>query len=210
MSNRLILKKHKQHKKQEQYHHGNLRQALLDAGMQILQFQGVEALGLRSLARILDVSQTAPYSHFKNKTELLAAIAELGFANLAIHMLDGAKSSTSPINRIENFAISYVEFALKNKELFSLMFRREFGDMKDFPTLLMTASKSYSLFSSAVGEALSKKENSLNISSKVLANSIWSLVGGLAIFAVDGKISIDFSKLDEFVTEHLKPVLINI
>ncbi len=204
MSNSIIIKKHKQHKKQESYHHGNLRQALIEAGIQILQFEGVDKLGLRSLARILDVSQTAPYSHFKDKTELLAAIAEVGFQRLAMQMLEHVNNSTDIEKRIKAMASGYISFAVDNKALFSLMFGRELKDMKSFPTLAMTAGKSYALFSGAVTEAIKGRDD---ISAKITTNAIWSLVHGLAIFCAEGKLIVPNNDIDLFVSDHLDGLL---
>jgi AcrR family transcriptional regulator len=60
------------------YHHGNLRAELLDTALQRLHEEGVEALSLRALARSVGVSQTAPYRHFSDKNDLLAALATRG------------------------------------------------------------------------------------------------------------------------------------
>ena len=61
------------------YHHGNLRRALLDAAIALIQSEGADALTLRAAARAAGVSQAAPYRHFTDKDELLAAVAEEGF-----------------------------------------------------------------------------------------------------------------------------------
>ena len=66
----------------EKYHHGDLKQALIEAGMKILREEGVNALTLRSAARSAGVSHSAPYSHFKDKQALLAAISTMGFNDL--------------------------------------------------------------------------------------------------------------------------------
>ena len=58
----------------DRYHHGNLRQALIDAGIKIINENGEEALSLRKAAAACDVSHAAPYAHFKDKDELLEAI----------------------------------------------------------------------------------------------------------------------------------------
>ena len=60
------------------YHHGNLRQALLDTAGEILETHGAQAISLRGLARELDVSHAAPAHHFRNKTELMAELAADG------------------------------------------------------------------------------------------------------------------------------------
>ena len=204
MSNTIVLKKHRQSKNQEKYHHGNLRQALVEAGIQILQFEGVDKLGLRSLARLLDVSQTAPYSHFKDKTELLAAIAEVGFQNLAIVMLETVNGSVDLETRIKSLAVGYVSFAVQNKALFSLMFGRELKDMKSFPTLSMTAGKSYAMFSSAVTDCMVDRSD---VSARTATNAVWSLVHGLAVFGAEGKLVIKDNDIQSFVSEHLDGLL---
>ena len=70
-------------KGKQQYHHGALRQALLDAALEILTEDGLDAMSLRAIARRAGVSQAAPYSHFKNRDEILAGVAQLGFERLS-------------------------------------------------------------------------------------------------------------------------------
>jgi len=64
------------------YHHGDLRQALLNNCLKLIEEKGVSGFTLREVARISGVSPAAPYHHFKNKTELLAAVALMGFKML--------------------------------------------------------------------------------------------------------------------------------
>ena len=64
---------------QKNYHHGDLKQALLEETARILREEGESALSLRRLASNLGVSRTAPYNHFENKEALLSAVAEEGF-----------------------------------------------------------------------------------------------------------------------------------
>ena len=64
------------------YHHGNLRAELLDTAIEQLRENGAEDLSLRALARAIGVSQTAPYRHFADKSELLAAMATRGYREL--------------------------------------------------------------------------------------------------------------------------------
>ena len=60
------------------YHHGNLRETLIEASAHIIKLQGIEGLSLRKLADQVGVSRAAPYHHFKDKNALLAAVAEQG------------------------------------------------------------------------------------------------------------------------------------
>src|SRR5919107_731159 len=69
------------------YHHGDLRQALLDAALELLRAEGAAALTLRAVARAAGVSQAAPYRHFADRGALVAAVAEEGFERLGAAMM---------------------------------------------------------------------------------------------------------------------------
>ena len=81
--------------KKFKYHHGELRSALIEAAVDILATSGMENLSLRVLARATGVTQAAPYSHFRNKDDLLAAVAETGFQRLALQMAEEATGQPS-------------------------------------------------------------------------------------------------------------------
>ena len=132
------------------YHHGHLRAALIGAAVDILSAGGIDALSLRALAKATGVTQAAPYSHFRDKEELLAAVAETGFQRLALQMAEDATGARGAEERIRKLVTSYIRFAQENTPLFRLMFGRELANMKKFPTLSMTAGKSYALIGSAL------------------------------------------------------------
>lgn len=75
------------------YHHGNLRAALVETAVRLVQREGIEALSLRSVARLAGVSAAAPYRHFADKRALLAAVAEEGFRLLASALRDAARAA---------------------------------------------------------------------------------------------------------------------
>ncbi len=170
--------------KKFRYHHGNLREAAIAAALEILARDGVAGLSLRALAKATGVTPTAFYeSHFGDKDELLAAVAETGFQRLALQMAEDATGAPTTQERIERLAVSYIRFATQNKPLFQLMFGRELSDLKRFPTLAMTAGKSYSLISAA----LSKREQG-GEDARFLTVAIWSLCHGLTTLVVDEKL----------------------
>lgn len=172
--------------KKFKYHHGNLRDALLAAAVDILATQGIDGLSLRTLAKATGVTQAAPYSHFRDKDELLAGVAEGGFQRLALQMADDAAGAATTEARIAKLVTSYIRFAVENKPLFQVMFGRELSDMKKFPTLAMTAGKSYALISAALA-----KRTSQEIDSRFLTVTIWSLCHGLATLITGDKIRLD-------------------
>src|SRR5580658_4253983 len=80
------------------YHHGDLSRALIDAARRILEAEGPAALSLRAVAREAGVSPAAPYHHFKDKTELLEAVAHEGWEALGQGII-AARRSAAPLAR---------------------------------------------------------------------------------------------------------------
>ena len=114
------------------YHHGDLRRALLDQGAAVLAERGVGALSLRDLARRVGVSATAPYHHFKGKAELVQALADDALAALDA-ALDAADAAAEAQGggagaRLSAQGVAYVLFAVDHPERFRLAFRPEMGD----------------------------------------------------------------------------------
>lgn len=165
------------------YHHGQLREALISSALGILKEKGIEDLSLRTLAKATGVTQAAPYSHFRDKDDLLAAVAETGFQRLALQMAEDATGRKDTQERIEKLISSYIRFATENKPLFQLMFSRELADMKRYPTLAMTAGKSYSLISAALSKRQTQAEDT-----GFMTVAIWSLCHGLTSLIIDGKL----------------------
>jgi AcrR family transcriptional regulator len=172
--------------KKLKYHHGELRSALIEAALEILGSGGMDALSLRVLARATGVTQAAPYSHFRDKDDLLAAVAETGFQRLALQMAEEATGQHGVQERIEKLMGAYVRFAVNNKPLFQLMFSRELSVMKNYPTLAMTAGKSYSLISAALAQRGAAADDT-----RFLTVAIWSLCHGLTTLVVDEKIKLE-------------------
>jgi len=99
------------------YHHGDLRRALLEAAMVIIERDGPNALTLRAVAREAGVSPAAPYHHFKDKSELLFAVSKEGF-----HRLKAAMGSVVAPISTHTMGVAYVEFAHANPALYRVMY----------------------------------------------------------------------------------------
>src|SRR5262245_19170606 len=111
--------------KEKPYHHGNLRAALVDAATGLIEERGPDGFTLREVARRARVSQAAPYRHFKDRNDLLAAVVEQGFQGLLEAMTEAAAASVSPLERLRRSGAAYLTFALGRTAHFQVMFRME-------------------------------------------------------------------------------------
>jgi AcrR family transcriptional regulator len=103
------------------YHHGNLRQALLDAALALIEAGEEQGVSLRTVAARAGVSNAAPYRHFQDREALMTAVATIGFERL-LESLRRARESASEGEELHANAMAYVAFASKNIGLYRVMF----------------------------------------------------------------------------------------
>src|ERR1700687_5492875 len=104
------------------YHHGNLREELLQGAVRVIAELGPAAFTMREVARKAGVSHNAPYRHFQDKEALLAAVAAEGFDRLTESMRKTAQPAPGATERLRLAARGYVKFSLRFPEHFSVMF----------------------------------------------------------------------------------------
>ena len=159
------------------YHHGSLRPALMAAARQLLDQDGLEAVGLREVARRVGVSATATYRHFDDKESLLAAVATEGVREfsevLKLAMRDGGSFST--------LGRAYVNFALEKPGLFRLMFSPMLRQKEKFPELAAAVDDALA-FGRSQAEAM-KPAGGAHDTAHFLAG--WAKVHGLALLILD-------------------------
>lgn len=114
------------------YHHGDLRRALIDAARRLLESEGPNALSLRAVAREAGVSPAAPYHHFKDKSELLDAVAHEGWDLLNELMTQARKREASVGDKLTALGVAYVRFARDNPALYRVMYDAS-RDKDDLP-----------------------------------------------------------------------------
>jgi AcrR family transcriptional regulator len=159
------------------YRHGNLPVALQSAARQILDENGLQAVGLRETARRVGVSATAAYRHFTNKEDLLASVAAEGFQELAAAM-QGATRGANPLTRA---GLAYIEFANQNRGLFRLMFGPILVERAKYPALLAASADVEAILVRGVADLDPRPLNDNHA-----AMAAWGLVHGLAHLIVDG------------------------
>ena len=104
------------------YHHGDLRRALVEAGRRLLEAEGGADLSLRAVAREAGVSPAAPYHHFRDKSELLDALAFEGWDQLAEQMRAALAEAAPGRDRLVTLGVAYVRFSRMNPAIYRVMF----------------------------------------------------------------------------------------
>mgnify|MGYP002700148731 CR=1 FL=1 len=169
------------------YHHGNLREALLAASVDIIRNKGIQGLSLRNLAEVVGVSRTAPYHHFKDKDALLAAVAEHGFIEMKSFFADVIENPEIPlVQKLKQSLTDYVQFALKHPTQYELMFGRDMWQAQnhdEFQRIAKDCFRQYVRLFELFKEKglLAESENPLR-----LAQIMWASMHGLAKLACDG------------------------
>jgi AcrR family transcriptional regulator len=112
--------------KAARYHHGSLRQALIEAAVEEIGRAGVETVNLRRLAARIGVTSGAPYHHFADREALLRGIADEGFARLMGELVKASDAHPEdPGARLETLGLAYMRFAIANPGYFRVMFHGE-------------------------------------------------------------------------------------
>jgi AcrR family transcriptional regulator len=118
----------------KQYHHGDLKNSLIQAGVEILAEEGVSGLSLRKAATRAGVSHSAPYAHFADKQDLIAAISTEGFRQLLERLKQVVRDNPIDMaSRLVEVAWAYVQFARENTALFKTMFSGLLENEESYP-----------------------------------------------------------------------------
>jgi AcrR family transcriptional regulator len=192
------------------YHHGDLRQALVDAAIDLLREEGPEALTLRGAARAAGVSQAAPYRHFKDRRALVAAVADDCFKRLRLAMSEGASQSlpkrrprkpSSPrgaAGGLQQLAIQYVRFAHEHPAEYRVMFGAEILTGDDYAELRASSRAVFDLLSGGIA-ALQERGIVRKGDPDTIAIGAWAMMHGLVMLSLDRQATVASKPLDELV-----------
>ena len=170
------------------YHHGNLRQALVDQAVRTIHRAGVEALTLREVGASLGVSRTALYRHFADKQALLAAVATDGVRALRTALQDAWDGGGRGQAGFEAQGLAYVRFALANPGHYRVMFGGFVAKADCDPKLTTEASAAFGVLLAALAE-LQQQKLVRSGDPEPLALFVWSTVHGVAMLAIDGQLT---------------------
>jgi AcrR family transcriptional regulator len=180
------------------YHHGDLYSSLLTTATTMISEGGVEALSLRKLAMRIGVSRTAAYHHFKDKNDLLIAIAAQGFVSWREQAEEiFTNKSLSEREKYQTFVHYYVQFATSNSAIYQLMFGGTLWKDKQSPSKLKEVAYPSFQFQVEITKAWQEQGILPNSPSTLrLAQVTWATLHGIAQLVIDG-IYADASQIDE-------------
>lgn len=163
------------------YHHGNLKQALLDAALTLISEVGPQAFTLREVARRAGVSHNAPYRHFRDKDELLAVVAVQGFERLTAAMKRSAARGSTAEERFRLCGRGYLSFALRWPQHFLVMF--DLPSSRDkYPEYAGAGDEAFTTLLTSIVECQEAGVLSAG-DPEPLALMAWSMVHGIAKLA---------------------------
>ena len=190
------------------YHHGDLKEALVQSACTCCEESGFEKISLRSIAKEANVSQTAPYRHFKTKVDLLAAVAQCGFDELREKMERSAQK-TKGLNGKEQFfemGLAYLEFGLEKQNTYDLMNHTSihFGD---YPDLIESSEATFTLLVNALRRIKPELSEEELMSECIKA---WAMIGGLVQILRKDSANLDSSagRAIELVKQDVKKFLV--
>ncbi|MDR5823663.1 MULTISPECIES: TetR/AcrR family transcriptional regulator [unclassified Caballeronia] len=172
------------------YHHGSLREALLEAAEQVLRRDGLRGLTLRAISREVGVSHTAPQRHFNDTAGVLSELAAIGHHRLAAAMAKCAKGIADPLERRKAIGRGYIRFAVKQPDLFRLMSRNELLDQSN-EALVQARRMSIRALAGTLGPANVPEQpiQRIDTARAIEMTAGWAYVHGLAMLLIDERLN---------------------
>ncbi len=193
---------------QSAYHHGDLRNTLLEASELLLAKTGVAALSLREVAKQAGVSHAAPYRHFKGKAALMSGLAQSGFGRLRSAIRTAAdKIPYDPEQKLVEAGVAYVHMAISHPELMQLMFSAVPGQAVDVEleqTSMAVFEPLVDIINTGIEAGVFRDRDAHE-----LALVAWTSMHGMAMLLVARLMEIDVTD-DEALDELVRSVLQNV
>lgn len=176
-------------KERRTYHHGNLRQALIDMAVQVAEESGHEELSLREVARRLGVSSGAPFRHFANRAQLMAAIAEEATVRLRICVeRDLRKAPCDELSQLKALGRSFIQWALDKPAQFRIVSARRLYDFEASASLQVHFNEVRDRTITLISKAQQAGALPQDKPAQDLALALRATAYGLARMCVDGQL----------------------
>jgi AcrR family transcriptional regulator len=168
------------------YHHGNLRETLVECALKMIGEAGPNGFTLAELARAAGVSGAAPYRHFRDRNALIAEIARQGFERFSRDLRAAwDQARPTPLAAIENCGRAYLAFARREPAFYAAMFEPGFP-LEDDPALLSESERAFGVLRQAADAVVKTMPAAGRPPSLMVALHLWSLAHGIAALFIEG------------------------
>ena len=171
------------------YHHGNLKAALVDAGVKLVEERGVNGLTLREIGERAGVSRTAAYRHFSDKAALLSAISEAGFMEFA-EALESARQGAAgnSVAQLDAMGLAYARFAEEHRAYYKVMFGAGCDPGERSAGRSEAAARAFGILEGTIrqGQAAGEIRSGDSV---FLAKVDWALSHGMALLRLETDLS---------------------
>lgn len=168
------------------YHHGNLREALINTALSLISEKGASGFTIAEAARAAGVSPAAPYRHFKDRDALLADVAEQGFAVFAKGLEEAwANGQPDPRQAFQRMGRAYLSFAREEPSYFAAMFESGLS-FKSFPSLQEASDRAFAVLRDGCEALIGTLPAERRPPVMMMALHIWSLSHGIAALFARG------------------------
>jgi len=168
----------------ERYHHGNLREALIQAALAMIAERGLAGFAIAELARVVGVSPAAPYRHFRDRNAVIAEVARRGFDQLAAELTSAtAGSQADPLGALERAAQAHIAFAGREPAVYAAMFDAGFPS-GGHPELVVARNAAFAVLRRAADAACAMSRAPRRPPPLMVALHVWSLTHGVATLFV--------------------------
>jgi len=168
------------------YHHGNLREALIQAARQLMAEHGPEGVTLSEAARMAGVSAAAPYRHFKDRNNLMAALAVEGFTAFA-DTLEKAwnNGAGGPLTSLSRVGAAYIDFARRQPAFYTAMFESGIDHGSD-PDLSRESNRAFGVLRDAAAAMHATLPEDRRAPPLMIALHVWTMAHGIASLFLRG------------------------
>ena len=166
--------------KRRTYHHGNLREALIDAALQLIREKGPAGFTIAEAARAAGVSPAAPYRHFRDRDELMADVAKRGFDEFTSALRTAwDQGRPAPLPALHRFGAAYLAFAREHTPTYTAMFESGLK-IGAYPQLAQASEEAFGVLRGACEAVIATLPAGKRPPALMMALHIWSLSHGIA------------------------------
>lgn len=161
------------------YHHGNLREALVEAARDLIAAKGPAGFTIAEAARLAGVSPAAPYRHFRDADALLAEVALRGFTAFAETLTKAARTAADPVRAFEALGRAYLAFARDEPAYYAAMFEAPLAH-DAFPELQAAGDRAFGVLREAADRLAATLPPEQRPPSLMVALHVWAMAHGIA------------------------------